>query len=316
LSNGDAFDTVEVMSLMEASQQAIGAMVGEGERHLRRREYRHALLLFETILKQAPSTSAAWLGAGEAALELGLGERALGLLSEAKEFYNDEERERWVDLKSEALRRFGSSEDGIAFVAQWLDKVEAGTRTRLLVRRAAFHLLQRDIPAAQATAQEAWETRAAANSAAIPSIANVAFGSGLTGIASHAGREMTRSGHALTGFFVLLSSMFWGAHALFVRVPVFLSLCALALVPPLRSVFVAMVALLAVGLLVTWQRMRPFALSYAVPLVFALAAYGLGLAMRIRPLGDATGIAIILFMVAGAAVAFWRGRKGRPKRIP
>ena len=300
---------------MMTNEQVVGTMASEAERLLRRRDYRHAIVLYDSLLQQSPLSGAAWLGAAEAALEMGFGERALDLLKEPKPFYDQVQRERWVNLRSEALRRFGSSEEGIAFIAEWLNQSGPETQTKLLLRKATFHLLQKDTAKGQATTREAWESPLSRSPSVLPFAANVAFMSGLTEVAAQAGREMMRSGSRLAGLCVFLSSKFYGVRAPVVRVALFLFFAAMVFVPRLQPLMIALAAALALASLITWRRLRPFALSYAMPLVVVLAAFALLIATKLEPLGNAIGIAILLFIVGGAAVAFWRGKRAKPKRV-
>jgi tetratricopeptide (TPR) repeat protein len=299
---------------MVSEKQVASTMITEAGRLLAAKDFRHALLLYETILKQSPQLAEAWLGAAQAAMELGFGERALDLLKEQKLFYDEAQVERWVNLRSETFRRLGMYEDGIAFVDEWLDKAGPETRTKLLLRKAAFHLLRKEAPKAQAATRQAWESPFSRSPSLLHFAANMAFMSGLTGIAAQAGREMMRSGSRVAGLCVFLSSKFYGSRGPVLRVGLLLFTAGMVFVPIAQPFVLALSALLALAALVTWRRLRPFAMSFAMPLLVVLIAVGMLVATKLERLGNAIAIAILALVVCGALVALWRGKRGSRKR--
>lgn len=295
---------------MIADDQAVRTMTTEARRLLTRKAYRHALLLYETILKQSPQVAEAWLGAAQAAMELRFGERALDLLREQKPFYDDAQVDRWVNLRSETLRRLGLYEAGISFVDEWLEKAGSETRTKLLLRKAAFHLLRKDAAKAQAATREAWESPFSRSPSLLHFSANMAFMSGLTGIAAQAGREMMRSGSRVAGLCVFVSSKFYGSPAPVLRVILLLFIAAMVFVPSAQPLVLALSAMLALAALFTWKRLRPFAMSYAMPLLVVLIAATMLVATKLERLGNAIAVAILALTVAGALVILWRNKRG------
>ncbi len=243
---------------------------------------------------------------------MSFGNRTMDLLAEPKPSYNPDERERWVNLKSEVLRRFGSSQEGIAFVEEWMQKVEPETRTILMLRKTALHLAQGEKEAASEAVRQAWATHTHADPSLMVSMANVAVLAGEMGIAAELGKRLLRSRSALAGLYLFLYAMFFSSNPILVKLPSSVGPIALLLVPSLRPLVVAVLFVLAFGALISWaQRLVALGFSLALIAIVLTVAYTLFLLASASPIGGILGALVLGAFVFGVALVLWRSRQGR-----
>jgi tetratricopeptide (TPR) repeat protein len=295
---------------MQAAQGQSEDILREAESLRGRRKFKRALALYEEVLRHEPDNVTAWLGAAECALMLKNRERALQLLGEPRPLNDTEERERWVNLRSEALRRYGDPQEGISLVEEWIGKMGAPTQAKLLVRKATFLARQRDLKAAAASVREAWAAHDSHDPRLMITFANVALLTGENGIAAEAGKRLLRSSHAVAGLYVYLFARFFAAHPLRVRLPVGLGTAALMLIPELRPALLGLGLFLGLGILVTWGETL---VMLRLSLMILAAAIGVGsllvLLASIEPVGNALGMILFLAIVIGAFLALRRARR-------
>ncbi|MEW6567811.1 MAG: tetratricopeptide repeat protein [Chloroflexota bacterium] len=295
---------------MEALQESTVELREDAEGHRSRRDFKRALPLYEALLRSEPSDSLAWLGAAECALELGFRERAMHLLAELKPFYSPDDSERWVNLRSEALRRFGPGAEGIAFVEQWEGRVGPETRAKLLLRKASLLVGQGRREAAAAAVREAWATCSSLDPSPLVSFSNVALMSGELTVAAEVGKKLLRTRNAIGGLYLHLFATFFRSHPLLVRLPIALALVAILLIPALRPAVLVTLAFLALGVLVSsYLRMIVLSSSLTLIALVVAATYTIFLLAEVGTLGAVVGTLLFVAIVIGTVFVLLKGRR-------
>lgn len=300
---------------METLQPGIEELLKQAEVLLAKRNFKQALPIYEVVLQTIPTRGAAWLGAGECALGLGLGDRALSLLAELKPFYDLGETERWVNLRSEALRRFGIRQEDIAFIDEWTERVGLDTKAKLLLRKAAFLAAHREREAASRALRQAWAISPKQDPSLMVSTANVAILSGEMSIASDVGKRLLHSRRSLAGIYLYLFGALFSSHPLLVRLPASLVLVGLLLLPSLRPVVLALLAFIVFGAVISWTQ-RLVALGSALAFLALLigATYSLFLLAGTGTVGGILGVFLLAAFVIGAGVVLLREKAGRKRK--
>lgn len=295
--------------------QAVQDMEVHAESLLAKRDYKHALAFYERIVLSDPTRASGLLGAGECALSLGLGSRAMDLLGDSKTFNNPIDIERWVNLRSEAIRRFGRSDEGLAFVEEWMGRVGAEVQAKLMLRKAIFLLAQGDKGAAIEALKELWAEHPSRDPSFLVSVANVAMLTGNMDLTTKLGAAMARTRNAPAGFYLYLYGIFFGAHPFFVRLPLSLVMIALLLVPSLRPFGVTILFLLVVGAVISGtRRLVPLASSLALLAATLTGAFLLFVLAKINTFGPILGGLVLGVFVLGALVVAWRAWRQRLAR--
>jgi len=301
---------------MPTEQGDLNALKAQATQYLKRRDNRRALMLFESLLQRASTDSSIWLGAAECAIELGLGARALELLRDADTFLGESEREQWVNLRSEALRRFGGGQEGLAFIESWINRVSPEIASKLLLRKAAFHIGQKDTLSASASVRQAWALESEKDPSWLVSAANCAALSGEMGILADAGKRLLKSRLAPGGFCAYIFGRFYGLSVVG-RILVGSVVAAFLLIPSLRPAYLAGLALLLVGALVTWwSRLVSMTLTLGALALGLAGAYGLVALAEVPGIGGALGISVLVLVLLAGFLAFVRSRRRRGSPDP
>ena len=287
------------------------ALKEEANRLLAKGDHRRALALNEAVTSIDRSDCGSWLDAAQSAMELRLGLRTLELLKEAEPLCGGTELERWVNLESEALRRFGTSEEGLAFVMEWIDKVNPELTSKLLLRKAAFHIALKDIETAAECVRRAWSVGPRNESTWLVSVSNVALLTGEARIAAEAGGRLLKLQKSIGGLVVSLFGQFL-AMPLPVRIPIALLLVALLLIPGLRPAYLVLLAVLVLAALVT-RRAGLVSASYSLAwFVLGLsAAYALIAVASVRDVGTFLGILAVALVALGLLLLLRKARRSK-----
>jgi hypothetical protein len=285
----------------------------EARRLLGEGDFQRAFALCESLIGAGSADCGLLLDAAECAIEMRSSGRALEILGQAEARCGGPQMERWVNLRSEALRRSGKVDEGLQFVTEWSGRVGPEVEAKLMVRKAAFLFAKGDPNSARDAVRRAWALVPRGDQRWLVSLGNVALLAGEMTIAGSAGKRLLRDHRSMGGLILWLYSSFLGL-ALAGRLIIGLLLATVLLVDTLHPLYLALVASLVVSAFVA--RRTPL-VTTAFSLVWSAAALGVAyILILLAGTGNVPLVLGVLVAVVALILAVLALRRSRRRVTP